>query len=128
MHLQFLERIRRIAASASGLVGNRLALFSLELQDELERQFGHFILLLVTTVFAALCVLFASLFVLVLGWQAGHLAATAAGLTLLHAAFTAACWHWWRRRMETAPRPFEATITEFELDLETLHKTREGRS
>lgn len=127
MRLQFLERIRRIATSASGLAGNRLALFSLELQDELERQYGNFVLLLIAIALAAMAILFASLVILILGWQAGYLVATAVALALLHTALAIAYWSWWWRRMEAAPRPFEATIAEFELDAQALCKPRETR-
>lgn len=123
-----LERLRRLAENASGLLNTRLALFSLELQEEAERQLGHFLLVLVTCVLAAFCLLFLSVFALVLGWQAGHPALTAGLLTLGYGVAAALCGRWVYRRVRGAPTPFAATLAEFELDRRTLQPPVETES
>jgi uncharacterized membrane protein YqjE len=120
MRWPFADRFRRLAANASGLVGTRLALFSLELQEELERQIARFALLLAVFMCSALSLLFVSVLALVFAWQHGHLLATAGGLALVCAALALASAFCLRRSLRTAPQPFSETLAEFKRDEASL--------
>ncbi|HSD36228.1 MAG TPA: phage holin family protein [Rhodocyclaceae bacterium] len=125
MRLPFVDRFRRIAASASGLVGARLNLLSLELQEELERQLGHLTLLLALFTFATLGFVFAGVLILTLAWEHGHLLAAAGCLTLvcvIGATVSALCLI---RRVRNAPPPFSETVAEFRRDEQALGGTPE---
>jgi uncharacterized membrane protein YqjE len=123
MRLPFVDRFRRLAANASGLVGTRLNLLSLELQEELERQLGHLALLLALFTFAALGFVFAAVLILTLAWEHGHLLAAAGCLTLVCLIGTAICGVCLLRRVRNAPQPFSETVAEFKRDEQALGGT-----
>jgi len=123
MRLPFVDRFRRLAANASGLVGTRLNLLSLELQEELERQLGHLTLLLALFTFAALGFVFAAVLILMLAWEHGHLLAAAGCLTLVCLIGTAICGVCLLRRVRNAPQPFSETVAEFKRDEQALGGT-----
>jgi uncharacterized membrane protein YqjE len=120
MRLPFVDRFRRLAANASGLVGTRLSLFSLELQEELERQLGHLALLLGLFMFAALGFIFAAVLILTLAWEHGHLLAAAGCLTLACVISVAVCAVCLLSRVRNAPQPFGETLAEFKRDEQAL--------
>ena len=120
MRLPFVDRFRRLAANASGLVGTRLSLLSLELQEELERQTGNLALLLALFMFGALGILFTAVLILTLAWEHGHLLAAAAGLALACILGGAVCAVCLVRRVRNAPQPFSETLAEFKRDEQAL--------
>jgi uncharacterized membrane protein YqjE len=120
MRMPFVERFRRMAANASGLVGTRLALLGMELQDELERQLGNLAILLALFTFGALGLVFAAIVILTLAWQHGHLLGAAAGLTLVCVAAAACCAIWLSHRLRNAPQAFADTLAEFKRDEQSL--------
>ena len=126
MRLPFMNRFRRIAANATGLVGTRLALFGLELQEELERQVSRFALLTVVFMCAAFTLLFASLVLLVLAWQHGVLLPAAICLAALFAALTLGAALWFRRSLRAASPAFARTLAEFKGDEASLRGAETG--
>lgn len=120
MRIPFADRFRRMAANASGLVSTRLSLFSLELQEELERRMGHLALLLAVFMFSACAFLFAAVLILTLAWQQGYLLTAAACLTGLCVVCTVACALCLRHKVQTAPPPFADTLAEFKKDESSL--------
>jgi uncharacterized membrane protein YqjE len=125
MRLPFVDRFRRLAANASGLVGTRLNLLSLELQEELERQLGHLTLLLTLFTFAALSFVFAAVLILTLAWEHGHLLAAAGGLTLVCVIGAVVSGVSLLRSVRNAPPPFSETVAEFRRDEQALGGTPE---
>ncbi|MEC5384612.1 phage holin family protein [Uliginosibacterium sp. H3] len=123
MRLPFVDRFRRLAANASGLVGTRLSLFSLELQEELERQLGHLALLLGLFAFGSLGFVFAAVLILTFAWEHGHLLAAVAGITLVCVVGAAACAVLLIKRVRSAPQPFNETLAEFKRDEQALRGT-----
>lgn len=127
MRWPFADRFRRLAANASGLVGTRLALFGIELQEEFERQIARFAVLLAVFMCAAFALLFASVALLALAWQHGHLIAAAACIAALAATLTLAGALWLRHSLRTAPQPFAETLAEFKRDEASLLGAGEKR-
>lgn len=116
-----MSTLRRMGDSLLGLLHARLQLFSLELQGEKFR-------LLDTLLRLALAVVLGSVGGLVgiaaLGlflWEvAGY--AGLIGLSSVLLLSAAGVLYWSRRRWRESPRPFEATIDEFQKDRACLQK------
>ena len=128
MRLPFVDRFRRLAANATGLVSTRLSLFSLELQEELERRLGHLSLLLAVFTLGACTLLFAAVLILVLAWEHGHLLAAAAWLTGACFVGTVICAICLWRSLRAAPLPFAETLAEFRRDEASLRGHSDARA
>lgn len=123
-----LRRFRRIVSLLGVLVGNRVELFSIEIREEFERQCLNAVLLLACCVLAGLGLLFASLAILILGWQGGYLLTSAgvlAGVFLLVALGLVLILRW---RIQAAPLPFSATVEAFAKDAAVLYNKPAGGS
>ncbi|MBS1155064.1 MAG: hypothetical protein H6R07_988 [Proteobacteria bacterium] len=114
-----LDGVRRIAVTTAGLGSNRLELFGIELQEELERQTRNLIWLVAAFLFAGLALLLASLLLLIVFWDTQRVA-VAVGLTALYSLLSYACFHCLRRRIRTSPSPFAVTVEEFKRDQAAL--------
>ena len=123
----FYEGVRRVAVHAAGLGGNRLELFSIELQEEVERQTSHLVWLLAAFIFGGLGLLLASVLLLIIFWN-DYRITVAASLLLLYVGLCLFCVLTLWRRIRQAPTPFAVTIEEFRRDSAALlRKTEEGR-
>lgn len=109
------DSVRRIVAHALGMGSNRLELFSIECQEELERQAMHLAWMLAAFVFAGLALLLLSLLLLLIFWDNYRIPVA---LTLLIGYSVAALLCLWRLRwrLRHAPTPFAATVREFRRD------------
>ncbi|WP_170943044.1 phage holin family protein [Candidatus Dactylopiibacterium carminicum] len=108
--------MRRLLSNAGGLAANRLALFSLELQEESERQLGHLVWLLVCALALYFFILFASVALLIWAWPHGYALAVACALALGHGILALALALYVAWRLRCSPRPFSATRAEFARD------------
>lgn len=117
--------LRRILGSASGLASTRLALLSLELQEESERQMRHLAWLLACVAALVFSVVFLSLGVLLWGWTHGYGLQTAWGIAAFYGLLGALAGLILRHRVRNSPRPFEATRAEFERDRQSLQERPE---
>ncbi|MFT3736442.1 MAG: phage holin family protein [Rhodocyclaceae bacterium] len=120
MTRSLLERVRRLLGNASALAGTRLGLFSLELQEELERYIQLLALLLAAFLCVALGLLLVAVVALVLAWQSGYLLEVSGGLAVLFVLVALLCALCLRARLRSAPVPFSATVDEFRRDAEAL--------
>ncbi|MDO6385663.1 MULTISPECIES: phage holin family protein [unclassified Uliginosibacterium] len=122
---RFLERLRQQADNLAGLLGNRVALFGIELQEESERLLGHLALLLGAAICTLFCLLSALVAGLVLAARYGVLLEVCATLAVLFLLLALGLAWYLRRRLADAPEPFEATRQEFERDRLALNGARE---
>lgn len=113
------DGVRRVAATMAGLGSNRLELFGIELQEELERHAGNLAWLVAAFLFAALALLLMSLLLLIVFWDTQRVA-VAVGLTVLYSVLSFACFLRLMRRMRTSPAPFAVTVEEFKRDRAAL--------
>lgn len=117
----WLDTLRRSGDSLLGLAQSRLELFSVELQEEKLR-----VLKLLVWLGVALALGMAGILVVIgtlalfLWNQAGYFGLV--GLALLVLAGAAGIFFWLRRQIQSGPRPFDATVTEFRKDRECLRK------
>lgn len=122
------ERAGRLADSVVGLLGNRLSLFGLEFQEEVERLLGHVALLLLAFLLGALAFLCATAALLILAashdWLLQASLLLAGGYALLGLLCAFLLW----RRVTQAPLPFAATRAEFERDQACLYPQQETGS
>lgn len=122
----FFDGVRRAAAHAVGLGGNRLELFGIEWREELERQTGNLVWLLAICVFSGLALLLASVLLLIVFWDTYRITA-ALSLLLTYAGLALLCALNLRRRIVHAPAPFAVTVDEFRRDRAAiLRNTEEG--
>lgn len=127
MGLFIFERVRRLTDAFSGLLGNRIALFGLEMQEEIERQVANLTLLLITFVLTGFALLFATLALLVIAWQNGYLLPATCLFALLYGLLALAFGRWLWRRIESAAPPFSATRAEFDRDRVALFARQENK-
>lgn len=125
MSWQIFERAARLADSFVGLLGNRLSLFGLELQEELERLLAHLAMLFLAVLLAGLAMLSLSAALLILAARHGWLLSASLCLALVYALAAALCGFGLWRRLQAAPEPFAATRAEFERDRVCLHAPTE---
>ncbi|MBE9607727.1 phage holin family protein [Chitinilyticum piscinae] len=103
--------LKQFVGHAVGLSGVIAELFSIEVQEAVERWLGHLIWLCILTVFAGLACLLLSVLLLILFWDTYRIA-TALSLLLFYL-FAAAFAGWQlRKRFLAAPTLFAATIEE----------------
>ncbi len=118
-----LDGLRGIAITTAGLGGNRLELLGIELQEELERQTGNLVWLLLALVFGGLALLLTSVLLLIIFWDS-YRVAVALVLLLVYALLSGWCSLCLQRRLRHAAHPFALTIEEFRRDQAAL----QGRS
>lgn len=114
-----ISRVRQIMRSTSALAHTRLELLSLELAEEKSRWVSTLVLTLAAVLLAAgtlfaFTVLIAAIFWDSYRWQA------LTTLTVVYAVLTLLCAVFIKRKLGNAPRPFEATLREFEKDFEAF--------
>ena len=128
MGWRLFERFHRLGDNFLGLLGNRLELFGIEVQEEAERLLGHLALLLVTIGLAAFALAAATLAVLLVAARLDCLLAAACGVAGVYALLALVCGWRLARRLHTAPPPFAATRAEFARDRQTLHTHPESEA
>ena len=122
---KLFERAGRLADGFVGLLGNRLSLFGLELQEEIERLLGYLASLLVIALFAGLALICASAAVLVFAAQHDWLLPASIILAALYVAAASLSAYGLWRCLQRAPEPFAATRAEFERDRLSLNSKEE---
>ena len=110
-----LGSVRKLGDGLLALVQDRLALFSVELQEEKFRLVQTFIWISAAVFTGMMAVTFASLTVVYLFWESARLAALG-GLTLLYAGALIAIVVAFRRYLARQPKPFSATLQEIAED------------
>lgn len=125
MSLHLFGQVRRSADNLAGLLGSRLDLFGLELEEELDRRLCQVSILLVLVVFAAFALLFATVAGLVLAARNDCLLAATFGVALLYGVLAVVCGVWLRRLVLTAPQPFATTRAEFGRDQDAMQSRTE---
>lgn len=124
---RFLERLRQQADNLAGLLGNRVALFGIELQEEGERLLGHLAVLLGAAICALFALLSAGVGGMVLAARHGVLLEVCVVLALVFFFAAVGLVLCLRKRLSESPEPFEITRQEFERDRLALNGARESR-
>jgi len=96
-------------------VQDRIALLSVELQEEKLRLIQIFFWISAAVFTGMMAIMFASLTIVYLLWESARLAALG-GLTLLYGGALAAIVIAFRRYLARQPRPFDATLHELTAD------------
>lgn len=128
MGLKLFERAGRFVDAALGLLGNRLSLFGLELQEELERLLAYLAGLFALLILAGLALLCASAALLIFASQQGWLLQASLILAGAYALLALLCAYRLWRSISRAPVPFAATRAEFERDRASLNARRESET
>ena len=110
-----LGSVRKLGDGLLALLQDRLALFSVELQEEKFRLVQTFIWISAAVFTAMMAVTFASLTIVYLFWESARLAALI-GLTLLYTGALIAIVVAFRRYLARQPKPFSATLQEIAED------------
>jgi uncharacterized membrane protein YqjE len=114
-----LGSLRALLATLIAIGHNRLALFSVEIQEEIDRAAGLLLWSLAALLMGSAALVMLSLSVLLWVDPARRAAAAALlGLAFLAAAIAAAATA--RSRLALKPRPFDATLTELAKDHDLL--------
>lgn len=113
------DSLRSLVAGLLELLGARVELLGVELQEERARVEKKLLLLLAAALFLAAGVLLGSLLVVVLFWDT-HRTLAAAGVCLLHLGIGAWALLRLREMNHGSPPPFAATLDEFAHDLRLL--------
>lgn len=110
-----LGSLRGFADGLIGSVHDRVALFSVELQEEKHRLVQTFLWASAVVVLAVLALIFASLAVVVIFWETARVGVVV-GLTLVYVAAFAGAVVGFRNFLKRQPKPFEATLRELQED------------
>ena len=119
-----IASLRSLGATLLELLGTRGELALVELREEGERKKQMLGLALAGTLFLALGLLLAALFVVVIFWDTHRLAALG-GVTFLYLGIAAVAFARLREKVRTSPPPFEATMRELAADRELIRGQRE---
>jgi uncharacterized membrane protein YqjE len=117
----FVASLRRLGDGLLATVQDRVALFSIEVQEEKAQLLRLYVWLSVTLLTGLLAFVFASLTLLYLLWDRAPVAA----LVILTAFYAAACIALTltlRRRLRSQDRPFAGTLDEMEKDRTCLRE------
>lgn len=120
--------IRSLASLGSGFIGlikTRVELIITEFEEEKERRKEMIVLLIVMVVFFCISLQLIAFFLIACFWDYSPLAAIG-GVTALY--ITIGLWALFslKNKIHNRPRPFSATLEEFENDIEGLHAFMEG--
>lgn len=110
-----LGSFRTLGDSLLALLQDRLALFSVELQEEKFRLIQIFVWISAAVFTGVMAITFASLTLVYLFWETARLAALG-GLTLFYAGALLAIVAAFRRYLSRQPKPFAATLQEITED------------
>jgi uncharacterized membrane protein YqjE len=110
-----LDSFRTLGDSLLANVQDRLALFSVELQEEKFRLIQTFIWISAAVFTGMMAITFASLTLVYLFWEGARLAVLG-GLTLLYSGALVAIIVAFRRYLARQPKPFAATLQEISED------------
>ncbi len=113
------ESLRALGAALLALVCSRAGLIAVELQEERARAEQKLVLAALAALFIGLGLLLAALLVVILYWDT-HRILAAGGVTLLYLGIGGWALLRLRQLSRNSPRPFAATIGEFENDLTLL--------
>ena len=113
--------LRTLGADLLATVRDRLALFSVELQEEKFRLIQVFIWISAAIFAGMMALAFASLTVVYLFWETARLAVLA-GFALFYTAALIAIIVSFRRYLARQPRPFDATLQELTSDEECIRE------
>jgi len=114
-HPGFLGSFRALGDGLLGSVQDRLALFSLELQEEKYRLIRIFVWISAALFTAVMAIAFASLALVYVFWESARLAVLG-GLAFFYAAAFIVIAIAFRRYLARQPRPFLATLEELGAD------------
>ncbi|MBL9200174.1 MAG: phage holin family protein [Opitutaceae bacterium] len=117
----FLGSFRTLGDSLLASLQDRLALFSVELQEEKFRLIQIFIWISAAVFTGVMAITFASLTLVYLFWESARLAALG-GLTLLYSGALIAIIVAFRRYLARQPKPFAATLQEITEDRSCIRK------
>jgi uncharacterized membrane protein YqjE len=117
----FLASFRTLGDSLLGSVQDRLALFSIELQEEKYRLIQTFIWICAAVFTAMMAIVFASLTLVYLFWESARLAVLS-GLAIFYAGAVIAIIVGLRRFIARQPSPFAATLQEIGEDRACIRK------
>jgi uncharacterized membrane protein YqjE len=121
--LGFLDSIKALVATAVALVHDRFELAATEFQEEMARLAAILLWALAALLLAAVGLAFVA--VMILLWVAPeHRALVAGVMAALVLAGAAGAWWNVRRILGAKPRAFDASLTEFEKDRESLRSGR----
>ena len=116
-----LGSFRTLGDSLLALLQNRLALFSVELQEEKFRLIQIFIWISAVVFTGVMAITFASLTLVYVFWESARLAVLG-GLALLYSGALVAIIVSFRRYVARQPKPFAATLQEFTEDRACIRK------
>lgn len=117
------ERARRAGADLASLAGLRTELFAIELREQAELWLRVALLLLATVALGCIGLGFTAVFIAVAFWDSQPLIALGV-FALLFLGSAAWCVRQVSVAFATAPKPFSATIAEFQRDAQVLHGSR----
>jgi uncharacterized membrane protein YqjE len=116
-----IEGLRELAANLAGSVRDRIALLSLEVEEERDRLLLAFAWISAAMIAGSLALLLASITVVYLFWDTARLAVLI-GLTVLYSGVAVAVIVGLRRHLARQPRPFAASLAELEADQTCLRE------
>jgi uncharacterized membrane protein YqjE len=116
-----IEGLRNLAANLAGSVRDRIALLSLEVEEERDRLLVSFAWISAAMIAGSLALLLASITVVYIFWDSARLAVLI-GLTLLYTVIAVAVVVGLRRHLARQPRPFAASLAELEADQACLRE------
>lgn len=119
------ENLRQGLISASHLGQTRLQLFSIELQEELEKQASRLIWILAAFVFASLSLIAASVLLWVVFWDT-HRICIGFAFIFLYGLLSVVCLAVLRYRAQRASPPFSVTMEEFRRDRVAMLEKKQG--
>lgn len=115
-------RVRRVGAGLASLAGLRTELFAIELREQAELWLRVALLLLATVALGCIGLGFTAVFIAVAFWDSQPLVALGV-FALLFLGSAVWCVRQVSVAFATAPKPFAATIAEFQRDAQVLQGT-----
>ena len=112
-------QLRGIVAAFLGLLEIRVELLGSELEEQMLRLGGMFIVALVCLYLVGLAVVLAAAFFVLVFWETYRLEIVA-GLSLFSLLAGMVCWRVLNRLFQARPKPFAATLGELAKDRESL--------
>jgi len=119
-----MDSLRSLGTTLIALIRTRIELIVTELQEEKERRKEMLILAAIAMLFFLLGLLLAAFFVIAFFWDTHRLWA-AGGMAALYLGIAGWATIRLQGKARNAPPPFEATLSEFQNDLEALRRQDE---
>lgn len=119
------DAVRRIGGTVLDMLQTRLALASVEIEEESRRLLGYFVLALLSLILFGIAMLLVSLAIILVFWDSYRLEA-AIGLALLFGMASAAIGMKLRADFSSRPRLLEATVGELNKDINFIRNAGVG--